>query len=127
MVVSDTGPERRECESLTVVHVALARVIAENTICDDLLFALVEPPVLSTKLRGSLVWGWWEVEVRDDTDDAGQGTLKGEQPRPTWHAVNATHVKNAVCQELVAVWSAQYLIHWGEASAYGGHDICALI
>lgn len=62
------------------MKLTFARIIPQNTIYHDLLLTLIEPSVLSTELACCLRGRGGQIEVRDDTDEAGQGTLQGKEP-----------------------------------------------
>lgn len=92
-------PEHLQRKGLTIMHVTLARIVPQDTIHHDLLLSLVEPAVLATEFGRRLRWGWWQVEVRYDTNTACQRAFQREQPSPAFQATNTCHVKDAESHE----------------------------
>jgi hypothetical protein len=58
VLLADGGPKTFEQDTLSIVHVALGRVITENAVDQDLFFSLVEPSVLSSQDAGSVGRAW---------------------------------------------------------------------
>lgn len=99
MVILDTGPELAKSEPLAIVHVALGRIVPEDTVHHDLLLPLVEPAVFAAEIAGGLCGRGRKVEVRYDPDQAGYHALKSEEPSPARQAIMATKSEDTIGQE----------------------------
>lgn len=73
--VSDGLPEQLQANSLTVVHVALAWVIPEQAVDENLFFSLGKPPILSTEEAPSLGWSWWHETTGEKPDNQCEKTF----------------------------------------------------
>lgn len=99
VVISERRPEVSSCKILTVVHVSLAGIIAQDTGDHNDFLPLGEPTVLSTEVTGGLCWRWWEVEVRNNTNQGGKTTLKGKEPSPSLPSIVSAKTKNSESKE----------------------------
>lgn len=80
VVIAERRPEIGQRKTLTIVHVALAGIVSQDSIDHDLLFALCKPSILPSEPACGLSRRRWEVKVGDDADEAGECSLEGEEP-----------------------------------------------
>lgn len=80
MVITQTIPQHSQTETLSIIHIALGRIVAQNAIDHDLFFALVEPAVFAAEAGCCLRWGGREVEPGYYADEAGEHAFEGKEP-----------------------------------------------
>lgn len=75
--IRDAVVKLPEAQRLTVVHVALRRVVPKDTVRQDLFFMLVKPAFVVRNFlpEAFLIRRWRQIKPRDDTDDAGNQAL----------------------------------------------------
>jgi len=77
----------------------LGWIIANHTVDHDLLFALIEPAILSAHWAGCLCRRGRKIEIRCDADQAGQQAFEGEKPAPALQSIVTAKAENAVSKE----------------------------
>lgn len=85
-------PESPWSNGLTIVHIAFGRIITENSVDDDLDFALVEPAV-RTKPSFCLDGGSRHHKKGENAHDASNQAFDEEQPAPASPASDTTEMK----------------------------------
>ena len=91
MIVGQAHSERLPGETLTVMHITFRRIIAKDPIGHNLLFVDSEP-AFASDFRCGLIWRRRQVEVRDDSDDAGQRSFQSKKPLPSIETLMARSV-----------------------------------
>ncbi|KAH3673865.1 hypothetical protein OGATHE_001845 [Ogataea polymorpha] len=95
VVVHQSGPDHLEGQSLTVVHVALGRVVSEDPIHDDFLLSLGEPSLFVPWLL-SLHSTRHHQEPRNNSNGERRKTFHHEKPCPASLARMPTQVEQSV-------------------------------
>ena len=99
VVVRQAVPERARRERLPIVHVAFARVVANDTVHHDEFLPLVEPAVLAAEPALGLRRRRGQVDEGGESDQAGEEALEGEEPAPARDAVVPAQVEDAEGEE----------------------------
>lgn len=81
------------------MHVALAGIVADDAVDHDEFLALVEPAFSAAEPALGLRWRRRQVEEGNETDQAGEETLEGEEPAPARDVVVPAQVEDAEGEE----------------------------
>lgn len=85
--------------SLSVVHVTLGGIIAEQAVDHDFLFCISEPTSLSTSTTLGLAWRSRHHNPGSKTNNASDETFDEEKPLPARPPVNTSHLQNTSCDK----------------------------
>lgn len=99
MVVLETVPEESRGDGLTIMHAALAGVVADDPVHHDLLLVLGEPAVLAAEPALGLCGRGGHPECGDDADDPGDEAFVGEEVAPGAAAGGVFDVEEAEGEE----------------------------
>ena len=80
------------------MHIALAGIISQDAIDENLLLAFCEPAFLPVPCF-CLCWRWCHHEPGPDSNDQCQDTFNQEEPAPSFAAVDTTKSEETVSED----------------------------
>lgn len=95
VIIHNRIPQVPHRKTSPVIHVALRRIVSQNTIDNDANLAISEPSFRSEPRLGLRRRSGHEEE-RSNTNSHGDETLDQEQPSPPSQAMDAAHVQQAI-------------------------------
>jgi hypothetical protein len=75
IVVLETLPKQAWSDRLTIMHGALAGILADDPIDDDGLLSLCKPAFLTPEPTRSLAWTGWHETERKNTEEESEKSL----------------------------------------------------
>lgn len=80
VVIAERLPQKLRRDGLAVVHVALRRIVAQDAVNHDLLFAFTLEPAFRSVFAFRLADGWYHLKATPEPDEECDDTFKHKQP-----------------------------------------------
>ena len=81
------------------MHVAFARVVADDAIDHDVFLAFAEPAFFAPEPAFRLGWRWRQVQEGYEANDTREHAFQSEEPAPARETVVAAQVEDAEGKE----------------------------